>query len=136
MTRRNTIRAPVPNKKRTVTIQKTSDSLGTLRVDGFFKSNQNETRALIEPGSEANAMHLACAAKLGLSIRKTDVGAQKIDGTTLETFGKVIASFQIQDKLGNGMPFLTLSSANLLSEEKGLVWRTIPLQRPYPRPGG
>ena len=38
------------------------------------------------------------ARKLGLHIRKTSVGAQKIDGSILETFGIVIANFQVEDK--------------------------------------
>ena len=70
--------------------------------------------------------------KLGLKVRPTDVGAQKIDGSTLETFGMVLASFQIEDKLGRPrffqetfllanfsvevvlkMPFLTFSNTNI-----------------------
>ena len=50
------------------------------------------------------------------AVRKTDVGAQKIDGSTLEAFGMAIADFLLQDKLGKvvlGMPFLTLSSADI-----------------------
>ena len=35
----------------------------------------------------------------------TDVGAQKIDGSTLETFGMVLASFQVEDKLGRAQFF-------------------------------
>lgn len=42
--------------------------------------------ALIDSGSEVNAMHPA--------VRKTDVGTQKIDGSALETFGMVIAGFR------------------------------------------
>ena len=34
------------------------------------------------------------------SVRQTDVGAQKIDGSRLDTFGMVIAGFLLQDKLG------------------------------------
>ena len=74
----------------------------------------------------------AYAAKLGLQVRKADIGAQKIDGSTLETFGMVLADFQVEDKLGRvrffqetfllanisaevvlGMPFLTLSNADV-----------------------
>lgn len=86
-------------------------------------------------------MHPACAAKLGLSIRKTDDDAQKIDGPPRVTFGMVIAGFSFWDKLGNvrfskrlllantsievlGMPFLTLSSADRWFAERELVWRT------------
>ena len=38
------------------------------------------------------------ARKLGFKVRKTNVGAQKIDGSALETFGMVIADFQMEDK--------------------------------------
>ena len=42
-------------------------------------------------------MNLDFARKLGLKIWKTNIGAQKIDGSTLETFEMVIADFQIGD---------------------------------------
>ena len=38
--------------------------------------------------------------RLGLKTRKTNVGAQKIDGSALETFEMVIADFQVEDKGG------------------------------------
>ena len=40
-------------------------------------------------------MNLAYAKKLGLQIRKTDINAQNIDGSSLDTFRIVIASFQV-----------------------------------------
>ena len=40
----------------------------------------------------------AYALKLGLKIRKTDIGAQKIDGSTFDIFGIVLADFQIEGK--------------------------------------
>ena len=43
--------------------------------------------------------------KLGFHIRKTNVGAQKIDGSTLETFGMVIADFQVEEKGGRARFF-------------------------------
>ena len=74
----------------------------------------------------------AYASKLGLRVRHTDVRTQKIDGSTLQTFGMVLANFQVEDKLRKtrlfqetflladismevvlGMPFLTLSNANV-----------------------
>ena len=61
------------------------------------------------------------------AVRKTDFGAQKINGSTLETFGMAIADFLLQDKLGKvvlEMPFLTLSSADIRFAERELVWRT------------
>ena len=45
-------------------------------------------------------MNPAYAKKLGLRVRQTNVGAQKIDGSHLKTFEMVIASFLLQDKLG------------------------------------
>ena len=54
--------------------------------------------ALLNSGSEVNAVYPAFAKELGLSIRLTNVGAQKIDGTTLETYGMVVAVFLVKDK--------------------------------------
>ena len=45
-------------------------------------------------------MNPASIQKLGLHIQKTNIGAQKIDGSILETFGMVIADFQVEDKVG------------------------------------
>ena len=107
----------------------------------WFK--KKEVQALIDSGSEVNAMSPAYASKLGLRVRHTDVGAQKIDGSTLQTFGMVLANFRMEDKLGRtrffqetflladisaevvlGMPFLTLSNANVQFVEKELTWRS------------
>ena len=40
----------------------------------------------------------AYASKLGLQVYHINIGAQTIDGSTLETFRMVLASFQIEDK--------------------------------------
>ena len=104
---------------------------------------ENEVRALIDSGSEVNAMTPGYASKLSLKIRPTDVGAQKIDGSTLETSRMVLASFQVEDKLGRaryfqetflladisvevvlGMPFLTLRNADIQFAKKELTWRS------------
>ena len=45
-------------------------------------------------------MSPAYVKKLGLHIWKTNVGAQKIDGSALKTFKMVIANFQMEDKGG------------------------------------
>ena len=47
----------------------------------------------------------AYASKLGLKVRLTNVGAQKIDGSTLQTFGMGLVSFQVEDKLGRARSF-------------------------------
>ena len=81
--------------------------------------------------------------KLGLKIGKTNIGAQKIDGSALETFGMVIADFQIEDKASRlkffleiflvadtkfemilGMLFLKISNADVLFGKRTLMWRT------------
>ena len=54
---------------------------------------QNEVQALIDSDCKVNAMTPGYALKLGLKIRPTNGGAQKIDDSTLETFGMVLASF-------------------------------------------
>lgn len=80
------------------------------------------------------------ASKLGLKVCFTNVGAQKIDGSILETFGMALACFRVEDKLGKprffqktflladissqvvlGMLFLTLSNANIQFADKELT---------------
>ena len=80
------------------------------------------------------------AKKLGLKTRKTNVGAQKIDDSALETFEMVIADFQVEDKSGRPrffhktflvtdikfemilrMPFLKISNANVAFGEGTLT---------------
>ena len=55
-------------------------------------------QALIGLGSEVNAIHPFFAKQLGLPIRPIDVGAQKIDGTMLDTHGMVVAAFSVVNK--------------------------------------
>ena len=99
--------------------------------------------ALLDSGSEVNAIYLAFAKKLGLTIRSTDVGVQKIDGTMLETYGMVVAAFSIEEKaiqvrffeetflVANVSPkvvlgifILTLSGADVDFLKRELRWRT------------
>ena len=99
--------------------------------------------ALLDSGSEVNAIYPSFAKQLGLSIRPTDVGAQKIDGTMLDTYGMVIEAFSVEDKANRvrffeetflvanvspevvlGMPFLTLSGADVDFSGRELRWRT------------
>ena len=80
--------------------------------------------------------------KLGLKIRPTNIGAQKIDGSTLETFKMVLASFQVEDMFGKTrffqtiflladlsievvleMPFLIFNNADIKFAQKKLTWR-------------
>ena len=98
----------------------------------FRKDKGGTIWLLINSGSEVNAITLAYAKKLGLRTRKTNVGAQKIDGSLLETYEIVIAAFQMKDKFGRvrffqetflladtsmemvlRMPFFTFSNADI-----------------------
>ena len=65
-----------------------------------FKKNADKTpvQALINSRSEVSAIYPSFAKQLGLNIRPTDVGAQKIDGTMLDTHGMVVAAFSVLDK--------------------------------------
>ena len=93
---------------------------------------KNQTEALLDSGSEVNAMNPTFAFQLGFRIQKTNIGAQKIDGTILETYGMVVSIFSLLDKDGwktfleegflladvkpnvvFGMLFLTMSNANV-----------------------
>ena len=97
-----------------------------------FCKDTTGVRALIDSGSEVNAMSPAYTLKLDLKVYHTNVGAQKVDGFTLEIFEMVPHSFQVEDKLGKiwffqkmflladisaeivlDMLFLTLSNANV-----------------------
>ena len=65
-----------------------------------FQEDQKQVRALFNKGNKINAMSPAYTKKLGLKTWKINVRAQKIDGSALETFGMVIAGFQVEDKGG------------------------------------
>ena len=88
--------------------------------------------ALLDPGSGVNAVHLAFAKELRLPIRPTDVRAQKINGTTLETYAIIVSVFLVENKANQvnffeetflvanvslevvlGMLFFTLSGTNV-----------------------
>ena len=103
-----------------------------IRYPITFRKKSVSMSALLDSGSKVNAIHPTLARKLGLPIRPTDVGAQKIDGTMLNTFGMVVLAFSVTDKANQvkffektflvanvspevvlGMPFLTLSSADI-----------------------
>ena len=96
-------------------------------------------------------MHLSFAKQLGLPIRPTDVAAQKIDGTILNTHRMVVAVFSVVDKahrvrffeetflIANvspevvlGILFLTLSDANVDFSGRDLRWRTYTTKEAFP----
>ena len=58
-----------------------------------FQEGQEQIRTLLDSGSKVNTMSSAYIKRLSLKAWKTNVGAQKIDGSPLKTFGMVIADF-------------------------------------------
>ena len=58
----------------------------------------NQAEALVDSRSEINVMNLAFTSQLGLKIWKTNLWAQKIDSTTLETYEIVVSIFFLLDK--------------------------------------
>lgn len=71
----------------------------------WFKKDQIEVQALLDSNSKVNVMIPAYAVKLGLKVQLTDVGAQKINGSSLKIFGIVLVSFQINKKLARSRFF-------------------------------
>ena len=123
-------------------------SSGSVTQDG---SAIDLLSALLNSGSEVNAMHPAFAERLGLVVRTTNVGAQKIDGTTLETYGMMVAVFSVTDQADRvrffeeiflvanvspdvvlGMPFLTLSGADVNFPKRELRWRSYTIEEAVP----
>ncbi len=108
-----------------------------------FQEDQPKVKAIIDFGSEVNAITPAYAKELGFTTRKTSIGAQKIDGSLLKTYRMVSACFLFQDSLGRvrffeetfllantsivvvlGMPFLALSNADFQFGAEELTWRS------------
>ena len=121
----------------------TDDGEEVVKVPCIYypvRSQEEQVRALLNSGSKVNAMSPAYAKKLGLKTWKTNVGAQKIDGSALEIFGMIIADFQVEDKGGRpkffqetflvadtkfevvlGMSFLKISNTNVAFGERTLT---------------
>ena len=89
--------------------------------------------------NEVKAIHPAFAERLGLMMQATNVGTQKINGITLETYEIMVAVFSVTDQANRvkffeetflvtnispdvvlGMPFLTLSYANIDFQKREL----------------
>ena len=66
----------------------------------FRKDKGKDVLALLDSGSEVNAITPAYEAYLSLKMRVTNVGVQKIVGFLLATYDIVIVALQVVDKLG------------------------------------
>ena len=116
----------------TLVTEKKKEELERVPCIWYPVTFKNQTEALLDSKSEVNAISQAFAYQLGLTFWKTNVGVQKIDGITLETYGMVVFIFFVSDKDGKErffeesfllanvkleivleMPFLTMSNADV-----------------------
>ncbi len=122
-----------------ITDKKTEVELEQVPCIWYPVTFKDQTEALLDSGSEINAMSQVFAQQLGLKICKTNVEAQKIDGNTLETYRMVVFNFSVLDKDGRErffeesflladvkleivleMPFLTMSNADVNFQTRNL----------------
>ena len=119
------------------------DDVALQRVPCIYyliQFKKKEVPALIDPDNKVNTMIPTYVSRLCFRVHRTDIRAQKIDGSTFKTFGIVLASFQVEDKLEKiwyfrktflladistkvvlGISFLTLSNADVQFVEKKLT---------------
>ncbi len=126
-----------------MTDKKTEEELERVPCIWYLVTFKDQTEVLLDSGSDVNAMSQAFAQQLSLKIRKSNVGAQKIDGTTLETYEIVVSTFSVSDKDGKerffeesflladvkpdivlGMPFLIMSNADVKFQTRNLQQRS------------
>ena len=107
--------------------------------------------ALFDSSDKFNAVYPAFAKELDLPIRATDVGAEKINCTILDTYEIVIAVFLVKNKANQvrffkeiflivnvslevvfGMPFLILSGADIDFFGRELRWRIFTTKKALP----
>ena len=117
----------------------------------FKDTDKALVQTLIDLRSEVNAIHLSFVKQLGLPIRSTDIGTQKINGTTLNTHEMVVAAFSVVHKANRvrffeetflvanvspeivlGMPFLTVSGADVDFSGRELRWRIYITENVFP----
>ena len=110
-----------------------------------------QVQVLIDSGSEVNAIYPTFAKQLSFSIRPINVKVQKIDGTTLDTYGMIVVAFSVVNKANRvrffeeiflmanvnlkvvlGMPFLTLSGTDVDFLSQELRWRTYTTNKALP----
>ncbi len=142
----------MPQKSKKLVAVSATSTLMTEKTEGkklervpcipFSVIFKDQTKALLDSKIEVNAISQVFAHQFDLKIQKTNVEAQKIDGTTLDTYGMVVSTFSVLDKDGRerffeesflladikpdivlGMPFLTISNADVNFQAWDLQWR-------------
>ncbi len=122
--------------------EKMGEELEQVPCIWYSVTFKDQTEALLDLRSKVNAISQAFAHQLGLKIWKTNVGVQKIDGTTLETYVIVVSTFSVLDKDGRKkifeesfllanvksdivlrMLFLTMNNIDIDFQVQDLQWR-------------
>ena len=136
----------------TSTRKKTLEHIHYIHYPVWFKNtNKTQVQAVIDSRSKVNTIHPSFTKQLGLLIRQTDVGAQKIYSTTLDIYGMVIAAFAVMEKVNQvrffektfmvanvspevvlEMLFLTLSNEDVDFSVWELWWRTYTTKEVFP----
>ena len=80
--------------------KKTEEDLKQIPCIWYPVIFKNQTEALLDSTTKVNAMSQAFIQQLSLKICKTNVRAQKINGTILETYEMVVSTFYVLDKDG------------------------------------
>ena len=115
---------------------------------------KNSELPLFDSSSKVNTIYPTFAKELGLPIRPTHVGAQKIDGTTLNIFRMIVAAFAVTNNtnqikffeevflVANVSPevvlemlFFTPSGPNIDISSWKLLWRIYTIKEAFPTRG-
>lgn len=81
----------------------------------WFKKDQTKIQVLLDPVSKINVMSPAYMAKLDLKDWPTNLGALKINVSTLEMFEMVLASFWVDIKLNRVRFFQEIFSLAIIN---------------------
>ena len=122
-----------------------------IRYPITFWKKSVSVLTFFDSGSKVNAIYLIFARELGLPIRPTNVGAQKIDGTMRDNFEIIVTAFSMTNKANRvrffektfikvnvgpevvfGMLFLILSGADIDILGQELRWRTYITKKALP----
>ena len=78
--------------------EKMEEELERISYIWYFVTLKDWTEALLNLKSEVNAMSQAFTSQLELKIQKTNIKAQKIDGTILNTYAFIVSIFFMSNK--------------------------------------
>lgn len=81
-----------------MTRKKTEEKLEQVPYIQYFVTFKDQIKALLDPGSVDNTISQAFTHSLGLKLWKTNIRAENIDNTTMETYEMVVSIFSVSDK--------------------------------------